>query len=389
MTRPAAPGGQEKTTPITATAPRAAALAVALLALAGCASTESVLEEDQLRAALRARGLDPDRVVVPFAMTDEMRQWARETVARYVVSEDKLRRLRDVLLDPERMEMEYAWGYTGTASEVFEQRRANCLAFTNLFVAMAREVGVPVFFLAVDRVETYRKQGDLVVVSDHVAVAFGDPRTDLLVFDFSMYQNQEYRAVRPISDLTAIAMFYSNRGAENLQQGRVEDALSWLRSAVAIDPGLAPAWVNLGVVLRRADDLRGAEDSYKRALELDPQSVSAYQNLAALLQLQGRSQEAEGFMEVLGKTPTRNPYTYLSLGDVSLRSGRLEEARRFYRRAVNLSNDDAEIFAALGQLAAATGDLRTARKMLRKARKIDDENPRTVRLASLLESGQS
>ena len=367
-------------------ASRLAACLLALGTLAGCATHLELSDEQQLRRVLKERGLDPDRVIVPFELSEEMRQWTREAVPRSLRPEDRLRRLRDALFDKDRMHLEYTWGFTGTAIDVFEQRRANCLAFTNLFVGMARELGVEVYFLTVERVETYRKQGDLVVVSDHVAVGYGDATidSDLLIFDFSPYSNEGYRDVRRVPDLTALAMFYSNRGAETLQEGRVEDAVSWLKTAVAIDPGLTPAWVNLGVVLRRAGDLPGAEDAYKHALEIDPRTHSAYQNLAALLQLQGRSREAEGFIQALQKTPSRNPYSYLSLGDISLRSGRLEEARRYYRRAVSLSREDAEIFAALGQLAAATGDLRTARKMLKKAQRIDDQNSRTRRLASLL-----
>jgi Flp pilus assembly protein TadD len=364
----------------------ALSLLLAAATLTGCAANVELSDEEQLRRALRARGLDPDRIIVPFEISDEMRQWVRESVPLSPDPADRLRRLRDALFDKE-MQLEYTWGYTGTAIEVFEQRRANCLAFTNLFVGMAREVGVDVFFLGVERVATYRKHGDLVVVSDHVAVGHGDASvdTDLLIFDFSPYRDQGYRDVHRLSDMTALAMFYSNRGAEALQEDRVPDAVSWLETAVAIDPGLTPAWVNLGVVLRRGGDLPGAEDAYKHALEIDPRTLSAYQNLAALLHIQGRDQEAAGFIRILQKTPSRNPYSYLSLGDLSFNSGRLDEARRFYRRAVNLSGEDAEIFAALGQLAAATGDLRTARKMLRKAQEIDGENSRTRRLAAMVE----
>ncbi len=367
-----------------------AAVGLAACAITGCATTSELTPEEQLNRDLRARGLDPERIIVPFEVTDDMRQWAHGIAPRALAPEDRLRRLRDALFDKERMDLEYTWGYTGTAIDVFEQQRANCLAFTNLFVGMAREMGVNVYFLGVERVETYRKQGDLVVVSDHVAVGYGDATvdSDLLIFDFSPYRNQGYRNVRRISDLTAMAMFYSNRGAETLQQGQVPEAVDWLKTAVAIDPGLTPAWVNMGVVLRRAGNLSGAEEAYKHALVIDPRTPSAYQNLAALLQLQGRSQEADGFIQVLQKTPTRNPYSYLSLGDISLRNGRLEDARRFYRRAVNLSGEDAEIFAALGQLAAATGDLRKARKMLKKAQKIDAESSRTRRLETMLARGK-
>ncbi len=361
-----------------------------MLLLSGCATTSELSHEDALRQGLRARGLEPESIVIPFELTEDMRQWARETVPRALDDDDKLRHLRDALFKKDGMKLEYTWGFTGTAIDVFEQRRANCLSFTNLFVALGREVGAEVYFLGVERVETYRKQGDLVVVSDHIAVGYGDTltSTELLIFDFSPFRNQGYRDVRKISDLTALAMYYSNRGAETLQAGSIESAAGWLTTAIAIDPGLTPAWVNLGVVLRRSGDLRGAEDAYKQALEIDPRTHSAYQNLAALLQIQGRQQEAEGFIEALQRTPSRNPYSYLSLGDISLRSGRLEEAKRFYRRAVNLSGDDAEIFAALGQLAAATGDLRVARRMLKKAQKIDGENSRTRRLASLLSTGK-
>ncbi len=365
---------------------RVAGLLLATGVLTGCAANSELSDEELLNRALRARGLDPAEIVVPFEISEEMRLWLRETVPRAPDPADRLRRLRDSLFDKDRMKLEYTWGYTGTAVDVFEQQRANCLAFTNLFVGLARELGVDVYFLGIERVATYRKEGDLVVVSDHVAVGYGDATidTDLLIFDFSPFRDQGYRNVRQLSDLTALAMFYSNRGAEALQDDRVQDAIVWLETAVAIDPELTPAWVNLGVVLRRAGDLRGAEDAYKHALEIDPRTLSAYQNLAALLQIQGRSEEAESFLGVLKKTPSRNPYSYLSLGDISLRSGRLEEARRFYRRAVNLSGDDAEIFAALGQLAAATGDLRTARKMLRKAQKIDGDNYRARRLAEMM-----
>lgn len=362
-------------------------LASSLLTLAGCVSSGAINSRAAINQALRSRGLDPTQVVVPFELNDEMKQWVHEAAPRRLGQTERLKRLNETLLEAREWSIEYAWGYTGTAEEVFYDRRANCLAFTNLFLAMAREAGVPVYFLAVERVETFRKEGDLVVVSDHVAVGHGDSSTDLTVFDFSEHRNESYRQVRRISDLTAIAMFHSNRGAEALQRGEVSAALDWLRKALAIDPELVHGWVNLGVVLRRAGDLSGAEAAYKHALEIDPRMASAYQNLAALLDLQGRSQEAHSFIQVLRKTPSRNPFSYLSLGDISLRSGRLEEAKRYYRRAVSLSRDNAEIYAALGQVAIASGDLRTARKMLRRARKIDGQNPRAVRLAALIEGG--
>ncbi len=341
--------------------------------------------EERVHQALADRGLDPEAVLLPYALTDEMREWAHAKVLPRITYDQKLNRLLMALLGGEELRLAYSWGYTGTAADVFETRLANCLAFTNLFVGMAREVGVPVYFLAVET-ETYRRQGEFVVVSDHIAVGRG-VGNEIRMYDFSERRSEELPRVRQISDLTAIAMFHSNRGAEVLQQGKVDEALRWLRTAVAVDDNLANAWVNLGVALRRAGDSEAAEGAYRKALEVDPRTYGAYQNLASLLRIEGRREEARQLELALRKSPNRNPYTYLSLGDISFRSGRLDEARRLYRRAAHLNRSDAESYAALGQVAAAAGDLTTARKMLRKARKRDDDNRRAVRLASLLADG--
>ncbi len=356
--------------------------------LGGCASSDpnAPLDVDQLARVLKSRGVDPRRVIMPYRLTEEMRLWAEDTAREEDHPLDRLEALRRRLLDPSQMSVTYVWGYTGTAAEVFHNRRANCLAFTNLFLGMAREAGVPVYFVSVDNVESFRKEGDLVVVSDHVAVGVGENQ-NRLIYDFSENPEIDPRYVRRISDLTAIAMFHSNRGAEALQAGRPQEATAWLRLAVDIDPNLANSWVNLGVAERRLANYSASETAYKRALELNPKIYSAYQNLAALLRHLEQPEEAEAYETALAEAPSHNPYTYLSLGDISLESGRLEDARRFYRRAVGLSQV-AEGYAALGEVAVASGDMRGARRLLKKAQKLDQESPRVVTLASALSHGQ-
>ncbi len=358
-------------------------LVMALLVAGAAAAAKPRLDaRERLGQELHNLGVDPAAVTLPFELTEPMRLWAHEIAPPRLKPQQKLERLAAGLLDSDQLDLEYAWGYTGTAIEVFERQQANCLAFTNLFLGMAREVGVPVVFLAVKNVASYRKTDDLVVVSDHVAVGYRRG-VELTVYDFSEEQRDKaLEGLRRISDLTAVAMFHSNRGAEALQEGRVEESIAWLETAITLDPELANAWVNLGVGRRRGGDAAGAEQAYKQALEIDPRVYSAYQNLASLLYHAGRTDEARGYEDVLRRAPTRNPFTFLALGDISFDGGRLDEARRFYRRAANLSRGDAaDSFAALGEVAAVDGDLRTARRMLRKARKLDFENSRATRLA--------
>jgi Flp pilus assembly protein TadD len=358
-----------------------------LVAGAGCATVSEQGDRSAIARTLHARGLDPAEVVIPYELDDEMKAWARQVVPEGTPFDKRLGMLLMALLGPQQLHLEYEANRTATAREVFDTRRANCLAFTSLFVGMAREVGVDAFYLDVEEVEDFDKEGDLVVVSGHVSAAYGVGR-DLKVLDFSAAPRSGYkRRVRPISDLTAIALFHSNRGAEALRSGKEAEALDWLRKAVAIDPELSRAWINYGVALRRTGDAQGAETAYRKALEVDPSAVSAYQNLAALLTHQGKRREAGDLLALTAKTGNRNPYSYLALGDWSLSSGRFEEARRFYKRALRLYRDSAEPYAALGIVSLLSGDRNEAEKWLRKAVAIDQENGRVQQLSRRLGGG--
>lgn len=359
------------------------AVAAVLAALAlGCVSS-GVREagEDALQRELERRGVS--RVVVPFALNEEIGSWVRDSI-RETQREERLDRLVEVVMDTSLLGVDYEAGWTGSAVEVFETRTANCLAFTQMFVGMARELDLAAYFVEVSHVESFERSGDLIVVSDHVAVGYG-PRHTMRVIDFGRRQEEDGWRVNPISDLTATALFYSNRGAEALRAERLDEAVAWLEDAVRIDPELASAWVNLGVVHRRSGRADAAERSYRRALEIDPRASSALANLAVLLRMNGRSGEADDLLRLADTSRNRNPFTYIALGDLSLRYGRLEEAERFYSRARRLGPDEAAPAAALGEVLLRQGERRAAEKMLRRAQRLQpDGGLRIDRLARML-----
>ena len=357
--------------------------AVALPLALGCAS-RGPLGSSDLERALRERGLDPSSIIIPFEMTAEMRAWAHAQVAEGTPDEELLGKLLAAMTARSKLQLQYEAGRTATAREAFESRRANCLAFTSLFVGMARELGIPVFYLSVEDVERFEKDGDLMVVSGHVSAGYDIGGGRLKILDFSPTREPEYRRVHPVTDLRAVALFYSNRGAESLRAGSSAEALVWLRKAVEIDPAFSGAWVNLGVALRREGDVAGAEAAYRKALEVDPQTSSAYTNLGSLLRSRGQDGEAEALLTLAASANHRNPFSYLALGDLSLAQGRLAEAQRFYRQALRLHRGDAEIYAALGLVALAAGDDGEARKWLRRAEARDRDNERVRRLGSRL-----
>jgi Flp pilus assembly protein TadD len=361
---------------------RSVAVSTLGLALASCSSSTQVrtVGRVEIESLLRSRGLEPVHVVVPYRLSPEMKKWLNEHVPKALSeNEDKILYLSRSLFATGQFKIDYVRGYTGTAMEVFETRQANCLAFTLLFIGMARELGVPAYFLEVRDSENYRKEGDLIVVSDHVAVGYG-PTHDLRIIDFGAREDAPYRRITLIDDYRAIAMFYSNRGAEELRSGRFEEALDWLRSAVAIDPGYAGSWVNLGVAWRRSGDVDNAEIAYRTALELDLQSTSALQNLAALLHFKGEEEEALDLLAMADRASNRNPFTYLTLGDLNMRHGRLDEAGRFYKKALKRQGENAESLAAMGLWSLEQGDQKEARDWLERAEVLDKDAPRVALL---------
>ncbi len=361
-----------------------AALGLLGLATSGCVSSGlGARLEETLRVEAERRGVALSELVVPFEIDEEMRTWVNSTVPRSNEQETQLNWLLQAILARDERPLRYEAGYTGTASEVFRSGVANCLGFTQMFVAMARELNLPVYFLRVSDLQSFERDGDLIVASAHITAAYGtaDRRR---ILDFAERPVRAYRWVDEISDLTAVALYYSNRGAEELRAGSHREGLALLRTAVKLDPELAEAWVNLGVAWRRTGDVQAAEAAYRQALEVDPSTVTAYQNLAALLHLLGRHREAEDLLALIDRTGNRNPFSYLALGDLSLSQGRIAEAERFYRRALRLDPEQAESHAALGGWAAAAGRTKEAERWLKKAQKLDATNQRVATLARQL-----
>ncbi|MCB1055689.1 MAG: tetratricopeptide repeat protein [Acidobacteria bacterium] len=357
-------------------------LALALASSLGCTpyfdpSTRTV------RSEISAHGLDPDQVLVPFQLTPEMRSWVHGVVPDHLPPDQRAQALLEALVQLDGLNLQYKPDVTGTAAEVFETRQANCLAFTHLFIAMARAIGLNAYFLQVEDIETFAQEGDLVINAGHITAGTG-PSTAPRVLDFSDRTDIVYRNVRKISDLRAIALFYSNRGAERIRRHDPEAALPWLETATRLDPHLADGWVNLGVVLRRLGDTEGAEAAYRRALEEDPHKAAAYHNLAALYRHIGREDLVQPLLEAADQAKNRNPFTYLRLGDINLMRGNLDAAERFYRRAAQLDPELAAAWAALGDWAARSGKERAARRWLHHAQRLDADDSRAAALARRL-----
>lgn len=171
----------------------------------------------------------------PMATTPAMRQWAHAAVDATAPPSARLRQLRRAL---RRHGLESVAGIeTPTAAEAFTARRADCVGYALLLVALAREVGVPAGYVLFERFPrpggAPGRVGDLRVVEGHLAVGLAAETARAWDAEGALGAGG-----RRIPDAVALAVFHSNRGVLRLLRGDAEEARRWLRRAVA----LAPDW---------------------------------------------------------------------------------------------------------------------------------------------------
>src|SRR3546814_13780021 len=80
----------------------------------------------------------------------------------------RLQRLVAFLFDPSGLGMTYATDATLTVAQAYRLRQANCLTFTLLTVALAREAGLDARAQEIDDVVAWRVQDNVVYRFNHV-----------------------------------------------------------------------------------------------------------------------------------------------------------------------------------------------------------------------------
>lgn len=107
-------------------------------------------------------------------------------------------------------------------------------------------------------------------------------------------ESLDRRRARPVSaDRSLTAEDWYELGC-GLQATEAEQAAEAFRRAVELDPGLADAHINLGVLLHEQRDLEGAELCYRLALRTEPENATAAYNLGVVLEDLGRPDDAMG-----------------------------------------------------------------------------------------------
>lgn len=291
----------------------------------------------------------------------------------------RVEKLQELLYDENYLNLQYSDEQTHTAQEAFLAGQGNCLSVMNLYVAMARYVGLEANFQTVRVQPSWDRRGDVLVLSQHINATgrFNVQRRYVVDFTPEIALQQLTSAI--ITDVEARALYFNNLGVEALVGGDEEQALVYYKNALFLNDQLSIAWNNIGATYNRLGRPELAEYGYKMAFNTDNRNASAINNLAKFYRNQGLYGVARQYQEAITRFNERNPYYHYALGNVAFSQNELETARMLYRRALRLKEIEPDFHIALARTYDAMGYSAQAQEMRESAQLIVAENAEIYR----------
>ena len=320
-----------------------------------------------------------------LAVSPEMRAFLDEHVARRAGRAFRLRQLTHALIHGPGFRLQYD-ETTRTAAATFRARRGNCLSFSSMFVAMARQVGLRASFQEVDTPPDWSFRDNAFVLNRHVNVLVDLGREGEQVVDFNMEDFRTTYDRRAISDARALAHYYNNVAVERMQARDAASALGYLRKAAASDRGFSPAWTNLGILYMRHGHPAHAAAAYLQALKADPADLVAMSNLSWLYERQGDIEGAAYYSKRVAAHRDKNPYYRFQLARQAFRVEDYDAAIAHLKHALRAKRNDDQFYFLLGLSYLKKGDSRAARRFLSRAEEVAATDALKRRYASKLEN---
>lgn len=313
----------------------------------------------------------PAVVVPPAAQVMEIPAPLREALQREVIERSprglaRLERLVAFLYDPEGLDIRYRHDADHTVAETWASRQANCLSFTLLTIALAREAGLEAYGQEIPRTLSWYSEGDTLYFSNHVNAGIRVGRHEYTVdvaSDSLLTRDPPTR----VDDGRLLAVYYSNRGVSLLADGDLAGTGRYIAAALAADPGYASGWNNAGVLQLRTGARTAAEADFRHALDLDGGHEGALMNMAALSEARGDRAAAAKYRGRIERARLRNPFHFFALAVEDEKRGDYASAATHYRQAIHLHDGEHRFHFGLARAWLHLGEARKAGRALRRA----------------------
>lgn len=171
------------------------------------------------------------------------------------------------------------------------------------------------------------------------------------------------------------------------EQGKTDVALDELKQALAADPNYPEAYSVRGLIFMRLNDMRQAEESFRRALALNSRDSNTLHNYGWLQCQLGRYEESFGTFDQALQNPlySDRAKTYMALGLCQARAGKTTEAERSLARSYELDAANPITGYNLANLLFRRGEFQRAQFYIRRLNNSELANAETLWLGVKVE----
>jgi tetratricopeptide (TPR) repeat protein len=167
------------------------------------------------------------------------------------------------------------------------------------------------------------------------------------------------------------------QGAALERDGKLAESIAAHQQALALDPQLVQAHINLISLYGRTNDAAKAEQHYQAAQALNPDLPDVHYNFGVLLAAQDRwSEAANSFRQCLQLNP-HYAEAHFNFAALVERNGKLDEAATHYRKAIENKSGYRAAHFALGRILVHQDKMTEAIQQFQQTLKPeDDQTPR-------------
>ena len=304
-----------------------------------------------------------------LTLSDEMTIFLDEHVDRNGNQSQILAQLIYALIREDQFLLAYD-DSTRTAESTFRERRGNCISFTNMFVAMARDLGLDANYQEVTIPPDWSMSGQTILLSQHVSVLVNLKSALSRVVDFNTYSTTLPLDSRVIADERARAHYFNNIGVEHMLADETPKAFANFRESLKNDRTFSPSWANLGSLYRREGFPRYAEAAYLAALEQNKSNLTAMSNLANLYEEEGNTKAAQKYLGRVQSHRTRNPYYRFQLANSAFIDGDYKTAIQHLKYAIRKREEEDRFYFLLSLSYLMSGEKEAAKVWMEKAKEL-------------------
>ena len=191
----------------------------------------------------------------------------------------------------------------------------------------------------------------------------------ILTDDYAPVENFLKSVARQSGALLACGRLLE-KGNLMLSHEKYNQAISFYKKALKINPDYAEGYSNIGAVLARQDKLDEAVLEYKKALEINPDFAEAKYGMGNILLLQGKDKQAEAYFKKVLEVDPKYAEVYFSLGNIFLKQKNFDKAVKHYAKAIRIESGFAQAYNNLGKALLGQGRIKGAIECYRQSLKI-------------------